>query len=63
MEVNEIKDLFSYLEHNQKHLKPLENEFIASLKRYYKYTGVLTLRQYNCLNDIKEFIPVPVGEE
>jgi hypothetical protein len=63
MDVNEIRYLFNYLENNQKFLNPLQNDFISSLKRYYKYTGVLTLKQFECLNDIKEYIPATVEAE
>ena len=62
MDRQEIKFLINYIENNPEHLNPLQNEFIAALKEHYKSTGVLTKRQAECLNEIKEFIPLVMEE-
>ncbi len=56
MDRQEFKTLLNYLENNQEHLNTLEKEFIASLKENYNATGVLTKRQVEFLNDIKEYL-------
>ena len=63
MDRQEIKYLLNYPENYPGHLNSLQNEFIASLKEHYKSTGVLTKRQVECLNEIKEYIPSLVLEE
>lgn len=54
MEYKEIKQLFSYLESNSKSFTRLQMEFIDSLKKQYKVTGLLTSVQSESLIDLKE---------
>jgi hypothetical protein len=56
MDRQEIKALFNYLDNNRKQLNALQNEFLASSKKIYNDTGVLTQRQIEFLNDMKELI-------
>ena len=63
MDRQEIKFLLNYIENNPEHLSPMQHEFFASLKQNYKSTGVLTKRQAECLNEIKEDIPSLVTED
>jgi hypothetical protein len=56
MDRQEIKSLLNYLESNRKQLNVLQNEFLASSKKIYNDTGVLTQRQIEFLNDMKELI-------
>ncbi len=57
MDSNEIKFLLNYLENNPVCLNPLQYEFIVSLKENYRWTGVITKRQIECLSDLKGYIP------
>jgi hypothetical protein len=63
MDRHEIKFLLNYLESNPAYLNSLQLEFIVALKEHYKWTGVLTKKQEECLNDIKGHIPSLVLEE
>lgn len=56
MEYKEIKNLFKYLEDNRKHFSRLQLEFIDSLKRQYKVTGLLTSIQSESLSSLKDRI-------
>lgn len=63
MERQEIKILFNYLETNRKYLNSLQHRFIASSNEQYNATMVLTKRQVEHLNDIKEYISSKEQEE
>lgn len=63
MNLKEIKFLLNYLENNPKHLNSLQHKFIASSLELYRSTGVLTKRQVECLNVMKEYIPSLVSGE
>ncbi|HEX2976754.1 MAG TPA: hypothetical protein VHO68_12535 [Bacteroidales bacterium] len=63
MDRKEIRLLFNYLVSNSKHLTPLQEEYMLSLKEQYSLTGVLTKRQIESLVEIKEFIPSNTSEE
>lgn len=63
MDLKEIKLLFNYLENNREHLNSLHHEFIATLKKHYNATGVLTKRQVEGLYQIKDYIPSLVIKE
>ncbi len=63
MERQEIKTLFNYLESNRKQLNTLQNEFLASSKNIYNATRVLTQRQIESLNDMKDLISPPIIKE
>ena len=56
MDYKEIKNLFKYLEENRKHFSRLQLEFIDSLKRQYKVTGLLTSIQSESLSSLKDRI-------
>ena len=56
MNRQEISILLNYLDNNQKHLNTLQHEFMASLKKNYSSTGVLTKRQVEFLYDLKDYI-------
>jgi hypothetical protein len=63
MDRQEIKNLFNYLDTNRKQLTALQNEFFASSKKIYTDTGVLTQRQLEFLQDMKELISSAVIKE
>jgi uncharacterized membrane protein YgaE (UPF0421/DUF939 family) len=63
MDRKEIKFLFNYLENNRKHLNSLQHNFITSSKDYYNATSVLTKRQVECLNEMKDYINSQALEE
>ena len=63
MDPLEIKILLNYLEKNPVYLNAIQYEFIVALKDHYKWTGVITKKQEECLNDIKGHIPSQVMEE
>lgn len=63
MNREEIKSLLNYLDSNPKYLNSLQREFLTALKKNYKSTGVLTQREIECLNEMKEYIPSVVMEE
>jgi hypothetical protein len=56
MDREEIKYLLDYLEKNLKQLNSMEYEFLSSSKKLYNLTGVLTKRQIESLEEIKEHI-------
>jgi hypothetical protein len=56
MDRKEINNLLNYVENNRVHLNSLQNEFITSLQENYNKTGVLTKRQVEFLQDVKEYI-------
>lgn len=55
----EIREVFEFLEENQKSLTQYQLEFIKSLKKYYKWKGNLTERQIECLVSLKDYIMAP----
>jgi hypothetical protein len=60
MDNTEIKLLFNYLESNREQLSQLQNEFVVSLRKQYKWTGIITPAQIESLENIKERIFAPV---
>ena len=58
MDHKDIKSLLNYLENNSKSFSKLQNEFIDSLKKQYKVTGLLTSVQSESLLNIKESLNV-----
>jgi hypothetical protein len=54
MDHKDVKSLFSFLESNKKSFTKLQLEFIDSLKKQYKVTGLLTSVQSESLLNIKE---------
>jgi|WetSurMetagenome_2_1015567.scaffolds.fasta_scaffold1048150_1 hypothetical protein len=56
MDREEVKYLLDYLEKNLKQLNSMEYEFLSSSKKLYNLTGVLTKRQIESLEEIKEHI-------
>ncbi|MGE5419916.1 MAG: hypothetical protein ACM3UT_07000 [Chloroflexota bacterium] len=56
MDYKEIKQLFNYLENNRNHFSSLQLEFIDSLRKQYKVTGLLTSVQSESLIDLREKI-------
>jgi hypothetical protein len=63
MERQEINILFNYLENNRKHLNSLQHKFIASSNEQFNATMVLTKKQIESLNDMKDYISSKVKEE
>jgi len=63
MDTKEIRQTFNYLENNSKHLTSSQNEFIKSLKKYFKWKGNLTPKQEDCLISIRENMQVPVEQD
>lgn len=56
MDRQEIKLLFSFLFNNSKELTSLQNKFVSSLNDQFRLTGVITKRQSECLNELKDLI-------
>ena len=54
MDHKDVKSLFNYLESNRKSFTKLQLEFIDSLKKQYKVTGLLTSVQSESLVNMKE---------
>ncbi|HLN22261.1 MAG TPA: hypothetical protein VK213_14295 [Bacteroidales bacterium] len=54
MDYRETKNLFNFLDTNRKHFTPLQLEFIESLKKQYKVTGLLTSVQAESLLTLKD---------
>lgn len=54
MDYKEIKNLFNFLESNRKHFSALQLEFIESLRKTYKVTGLLTSVQAESLLALKD---------
>lgn len=63
MGTKEMRQIFNYLEDNQKHLTSSQYEFVKSLRKYFKWKGNLTPRQIECLISIKENMQVPVEQD
>ena len=63
MDRKEIYFLLNFLENNLKELNSLQHKFINSVKIQYSSTGVLTQKQVESLNAIKEQIPIPTLEK
>lgn len=57
MDRKEIKFILNYLDNNLEKLNTLQLEFLATLKKQYNATGVLTKKQAEFLYDLKEYIP------
>ena len=53
-----IKDIFSHLERQEKYLTPYQFDFIKSLKKHYKTKGTLSPRQIEILESIKKYMSV-----
>jgi hypothetical protein len=53
----EIILLLNYLENNRGYLNPIQYEYIASLKKHYQATDVLTKSQVEWLYEMKRYIP------
>jgi uncharacterized protein YbaR (Trm112 family) len=62
MNRKEIKFILNYLDNNREHLETSQHEFLATLKKQYNATGVLTKKQAEFLYDIKEHIPALVQD-
>lgn len=56
MSAKEIRDVFEFLDGKQKSLTPYQQEFIRSLKKYYKWKGRLSERQVDCLVSLKDYL-------
>lgn len=54
MDYKEIKQLFNYLDSNRKNFTSLQLEFIDSLRKQYKVTGLLTSVQTESLLDLRD---------
>ncbi|HEX2922056.1 MAG TPA: hypothetical protein VHO50_12910 [Bacteroidales bacterium] len=54
MDYREIKDLFKNLENNKKSFSEIQWEFIESLKKQYRITGLLTSVQSESLILLKD---------
>lgn len=54
MDHKEIKHLLNYLDNNKKAFSTLQMEFIDSLRKHYKITGLLTTIQVESLYSLKE---------
>jgi hypothetical protein len=62
MDRKELKLLFNYLENNTKHLTHLQKTFLIKLTEKYSLTGVITKKEVECLNELKEYIPSATRE-
>jgi len=56
MSTREIREVFEFLNENQKDLTPYQIDFIRSLKKYYRWKGSLTSRQVECLVSLKDYL-------
>lgn len=54
MDYRETKNLFNFLDTNRKYFTSLQLEFIDSLKKQYKVTGLLTSVQAESLLALKD---------
>ncbi len=54
MDYKETKQLFNFLEDNRKNFTRIQLEFIDSLKKQYKVTGLLTSVQAESLSFLKD---------
>jgi hypothetical protein len=61
--MDQIKDIFNYLEMNRSLLTSSQYEFVKSLKKYYKAKKNLTPRQIDSLQNIKKYMKVEVASE
>jgi hypothetical protein len=61
MGTKEIREVFGFLDENQKSLTQYQIEFIRSLKKYYKWKGHLSERQIECLVSLKDYIMASVS--
>jgi hypothetical protein len=61
--MDQIKDIFNYLEMNRSSLTSSQYEFVKSLKKYYKAKKNLTPRQIDSLQNIKKYMKVEVASE
>jgi hypothetical protein len=53
-----IKEIFSYLESQQRYLTPYQLDFVKSIKKYYKAKGTLSARQFESLESIRKYLRV-----
>jgi hypothetical protein len=60
MHRKEIKFIITYLDINREQLDASQYEFLVTLKKQFNTTGVLTEKQSEFLNSIKEYIPSAV---
>ena len=63
MDRKEIKFILTYLDNSREQLDTSQQEFLATLKKQYNATGVLTTKQSEFLHDIKEYIPPLVPDK
>lgn len=61
MGTKEIREVFGFLDENQKSLTQYQIEFIRSLKKYYRWKGNLSERQIECLVSLKDYIMASVS--
>ena len=57
MNRKEIKFILTYLDSNRENLDTFQYEFLATLKKQYNATGVLTIKQAEFLDVFKVYIP------
>ena len=61
--MDQIKDIFNYLEMNRSSLTPSQYDFVKSLKKYYKAKKDLTPRQIDSLQNIRKHMKVEVSSD
>ncbi|HEX2921316.1 MAG TPA: hypothetical protein VHO50_09145 [Bacteroidales bacterium] len=60
MGTKEIKQVFRFFEANHDQLTYSQNNFIRSMKKYYKWKRTLTPRQIECLVSMRENVHITV---
>jgi hypothetical protein len=63
MHRKEVKFILNYLDNTAENLISLNSEFLATLKKQYFVTGVLTKEQTEFLSEIRGLIPILVPEK
>jgi hypothetical protein len=61
--MDQIKDIFNYLEMNKSSLTLSQYEFVKSLKKYYRAKKNLTPRQIDTLQNIRKYMKVEVSSQ
>lgn len=61
--MDQIKDIFNYLEMNKSSLTASQFDFVKSLKKYYRAKKNLTPRQIDSLQNIRKYMKVEVSSD
>ncbi len=59
--MEKIDNIFTYLEEKQRFLTPHQFDIVNKIQNYFKSRRNLTVRQIECLEDIRRYMKIPVS--